>query len=93
MRRGTPRAGGAGAAVAAGLVALVAIAAGLLFASLAIYRSAHGLQAFLNAVGGLDTSFSTHLEHEVGVLGAALGVAGVVIAVLVALVGRRRTEG
>ena len=87
--RRSPRAGGAGAAVAAGLVALVAIALGLLFATLAVYSSARGLQAFFTAVGGLGTGFLPHLESEAGVLGAALGAGGVIVAVMVTLPERR----
>jgi len=91
MVRRTPRVGGVVAALVAGAVALVAIAAGLLLASLAVYSSGHGVQ-FLTAVGQLSTSFLPHLENEAGVLGAALAVAGVVVAALVTVPGGRSTR-
>jgi len=81
------RASGPGPTVVATLVAVVAIAPGMLFAALAVYSSANGV-SFVNAVGLLDRSFLPQLWSEIGVLGAALGVGGVVVAALVTVAGR-----
>jgi small-conductance mechanosensitive channel len=78
------RAGSSGAAIAAGLVALVAIAVGMLFAALAVYSSGKGV-SFLAALDLLDGSFLPHLWDEIGGFGAAFGVVGVVLAGLVTL--------
>jgi len=78
------RASGPGPTVVATLVALVAIAPGMLFAALAVYSSANSV-SFVNAVGLLDRSFLPQLWSEIGVLGAVLGAAGVVLAALVTL--------
>lgn len=78
------RASGPGPTVVATLVALVAIAPGMLFAALAVYSSANAV-SFVNAVGLLDRSFLPQLWSEIGVLGAVLGAAGVVLAALVTL--------
>jgi hypothetical protein len=82
--RRSARAGGAGAAIAAVLVALVAIAVGIICAALAVYSASEGV-TLLNALGRLNSASLPHVADEIGVLGAALGGAGVVLAPLLTL--------
>ena len=78
------RAGGLGPMLAATLVALVTIGAGMLFAALAVYSAGEHV-SFATALGLLDRSFLPHLWDQIGALGAVLGVAGVVVAALLTL--------
>ena len=86
--RRSARAGGLDAVLAAALVGLVAVGLGLLAAALAVYSNAQGV-SFLTALGHLSSSLLSPLETQIGTQGAALGVAGVVIAGLVTWPGRR----
>jgi len=71
------------AALATALVAVISIGLGMICVALALY--AHDLgSTFISSLGQLGSSFISHLESETGELGAALGVAGVLLAVLVA---------
>ncbi|HYA00952.1 MAG TPA: hypothetical protein VEK76_11455 [Candidatus Binatia bacterium] len=80
------------AALAGALVGLLAIALGLVMAAVAAYSHTEGAAAFtsfINAVALLDRSFLPHLWAETGVAGAAAAVAGVILAGLPVLIGRR----
>src|SRR5487761_1241564 len=86
--RRVARARGGASVVTAAVVSLMAVGLGLLFAGLAAYSHAVGA-SFAAAVVLVDRSFLPHLWTETGMLGAALAVAGVVVAGMLTLpVGR-----
>ena len=73
------------AALSALLVAVVAIGLGLVFSALAAYSDGQHA-SFVDALGLLDSSFIPHLSAETGTLGAALGVAGALVAGLAVVI-------
>ena len=87
------RLGGAGAlraAVASGVVAVLAVAVGLVLAAVAVISYSGG-DSFLTAVTTLDRSYVPHIWAQIGAVGVALGAAGVILAGLLVVVtpGRR----
>jgi hypothetical protein len=86
LLRRVARRDGAGPAISAFVVALVAIAFGLFLAALAVHSGkGSSLQSALEHLNGAVLS---DLWKVIGETGAALGGAGVVVAALVALVHR-----
>jgi hypothetical protein len=85
-------AGHLGAAVAAALVTLVAVAIGMILAAEAVISSA-GSTSFVNAVTTINRSSLGPIWARTGLAGVALGAAGVVVALAAVLLipGRRST--
>ena len=82
--RRSARRGGFGAALSAVVIALVAIAVGLALAALAIHSAGEGI-TLQTGLQTFTSSLLPQLRDEVGLTGAALGVAGVVVAGLLTL--------
>ena len=89
--RGAARRGGVGPAISAFVIALVAIAFGMLLAALSVYTTSNG-SSLQTAVEHLDTALLSHIWKEIGETGAILGGAGVIIAALIALIQRRASR-
>ncbi|MGA8014463.1 MAG: hypothetical protein WCB85_00910, partial [Candidatus Dormiibacterota bacterium] len=85
MRRFGPRAG-LTAALVSGLVAMVAIALGLVLSALAAYSHSEGA-SFLSALALLNRSFATQLWAETGLLAVVVGIVGVGVAGIAVVVG------
>jgi len=77
--RRSARRGGFAAAISAVVIALVAIAVGLSLAALAVYSAGQGV-TLETGLQTFTSSLLPQLRAEVGVTGAALGVAGVLVA-------------
>ena len=78
------------AAVAAGLISLVAAAAGLVLAAVAVIAHT-GNATFLTTLSGLNRSSLPGIWAQIGAAGAALGAAGVIVAgTVAAMLPRRR---
>jgi hypothetical protein len=82
--RRSSRRGGVGAAISAIVVALVAIAVGLALAALAVHSADRGV-TLQTGIQTFTSSLLPQLRDEVGAAGAALGVAGVLVAGLLTL--------
>ena len=82
--RRSARRGGVAAAASAIVIALVAIAVGLGLAALAVHSAGQGV-TLENGLQTFTSSLLPQLRDEIGVAGAALGVAGVLVAGLLTL--------